>query len=191
VLGGVLGGVFAKEYKSQPLVAPDPSSAPVLGLAVAPTPTPAANIGTPEKLIIKKIGVNASVEAVGLDKLNRMDVPKKADDVGWYNLGVKPGEVGNAVIDGHLDRIDLSPAVFWNLKNLQNGDQIQVQDADNQTYTFKVMDVESYPWNNFPLQQVFGPTNKKMLNLITCQGTYDTKIGLYTDREVVYSELVQ
>src|SRR5437868_6418329 len=81
------------------------------------------SVGTPKRLIITKIGVNAPVELVGLDKQGRMDVPKDANDAGWYDLGVKPGQKGNAVMDGHLDKVNGAPAIFWNLKKLAPGDQ--------------------------------------------------------------------
>lgn len=144
----------------------------------------------PKTIIIPKIGVSAQVESVGLDSKNNMDVPKKPEKGGWYNLGYRPGEVGNSVIAGHLDKIDGSPAVFYNLETLKKGDEIKVLDEKRKEYRFLVTDIKTYPWDKFPLQEVFGQYSKARLNLITCKGTFDKGASNYSHRTVVYSELV-
>ncbi len=118
-----------------------------------------------------------------------MDIPKKAADVGWFSLGFKPGEVGNAVIDGHLDTQTGAPAVFYDLKSLVVGDQIQVTDQAGKQYNFKVTQIQNYPFDQVPLQSVFGNSSRPHLNLITCQGTWDTQNKNYSQRTVVYTEL--
>lgn len=145
----------------------------------------------PVHITIPAINVDTAVGSVGMDSQGRMDVPKTSDDTAWYDLGFKPGEKGSAVIDGHLDKVTGAPAVFWNLKNLQSGDKITITDAHNQSYTFVVTSVMQYPWNDFPLQQVFNTTDKPRLNLITCSGTWDEGTHNYSTRTVVYSELMQ
>ena len=39
-----------------------------------------------------------------------------------------PGQIGNAVIAGHLDRKDGSPAIFWGLRQLAVGDSVMVRE---------------------------------------------------------------
>jgi sortase (surface protein transpeptidase) len=150
-------------------------------------PTP----GVPVKLKIPKIGVTVSIESVGLDRQQRMDVPTNSDDAGWFRLGYKPGEKGNAVIDGHLDKVTGAPAAFWNISHLESGDRITTTDSNGKLYTFIVVNTAVYPYNNFPLQQVFGPSVQPMLNLITCQGTWDAASKNYSQREVVYAKLIK
>ncbi|WP_142953504.1 class F sortase [Bacillus sp. es.034] len=41
-----------------------------------------------------------------------------------------------------------------------------------------------------PLRKIFGPTEKRMLNLITCTGYFDHDIHNYVERLVAYTELV-
>src|SRR5476649_486493 len=65
----------------------------------------------PVFLEIPRFNIIANIESVAMDKEGRMDVPKKAEDVAWYNLGYTPGEKGNAVLDGHLDKSSGAPAV--------------------------------------------------------------------------------
>src|SRR5438132_4853636 len=57
-------------------------------------------------LIIPFIGVNASIEPVGVSSNGDMAVPtqKPWDEVGGYPSGPYPGAQGSAVIGGHLAR---------------------------------------------------------------------------------------
>jgi sortase (surface protein transpeptidase) len=145
--------------------------------------------GIPIRLNIPKLGVTANVEAVALDIKNNMDVPQKVEDVGWYKLGVKPGEKGNAVIDGHYDDVTGAPVVFYNLISLQVGDPIETVDNNGKKLTFIVQKKANYAYNQFPLLEVFGQSNGKNLNLITCSGTWDKNNKTYADRLVIYSTL--
>jgi sortase A len=49
--------------------------------------------------------------------------------------------------------------------------------------------VERYPYNQFPLTEVFGDAEIPRLNLITCNGVWDKNSKNYSDRLVVYSKL--
>lgn len=147
--------------------------------------------GMPRTLDIPTLKVHAFIESVGMDRQGRMDIPKDSRNAAWYNLGYKPGENGSAVIDGHLDLVSGAPAIFYNLKTLQAGDQILVTDDQDHIFTFKVTKVANYPYNQFPLQEVFGQEGKPMLNVITCEGTWNKNSKNYSHRTVVYSEMIQ
>lgn len=149
-----------------------------------------APVGIPELIKIPKINVSAKVEQVGLDEKRAMDVPKEANNAGWYNLGVKPGEAGNAVIDGHLDKESGAPAVFWDVDKLQVGDKIIIVDDKGTERTFSVVKKAEYPYNDFPLQEVFGHSSKSMLNLISCNGKWNSQTHNYSHRTVIYSEQI-
>lgn len=143
----------------------------------------------PQSLRISKINVETVIEHVGMDAQGRMDVPKDADNVAWYSLRYKPGENGNAVLAGHYDKVSGEPAVFWSVGSLAPGDTIVVEDEDGKEYTFSVTKVNRYPYDNFPIEEVFGPSSKPMLNLITCQGSWDDATQNYSHRVVVYSQM--
>lgn len=147
--------------------------------------------GIPVKLQIPAINVDAAIEPVGLDEQKRMDVPKNSDNAGWFDLGYKPGEKGNAALAGHLDKVTGAPAVFWNLSQLKQGDKIIIYDSKNRQYTFNVSQISTYPYNNFPLHEVFGGSDQARLNLITCNGTWDGNTQNYSQRIVVYSQLAK
>lgn len=162
----------------------------VSSTAVTQSSTPQASTGIakPKSLSIPKLGLtDVVVEEVGMDAQGRMDVPGKVNDVGWYDLGFKPGDKGSAVIDGHFDTVTGAPAVFYYLNRLQKGDQIQVTDAAGRQYSFAVTDVEAYDFDKLPLQQIFASHDKSRLNLITCNGTWDRSSKNYSKRMVVYA----
>ncbi|HEY8745867.1 MAG TPA: class F sortase, partial [Chloroflexota bacterium] len=115
-----------------------------------------------------------------------MDVPKQWNDVGWYEYGPTPGQVGNAAIAGHLDSTT-APAVFWRLGTLKVGDKIMITLSDSQTVTFVVKQKVSYAYNDAPIAQVFGPATTPNLNLITCGGSWDAFTKNYSNRIVVYT----
>jgi sortase A len=193
ILTGLLGGVgYAMNSQARP-VSPVPTK--IAGENTQPVrqnevTQDKKEIGLPQTLRIPKINVNTTIEHVGLDKEKKMDVPKEVMNVGWYNLGPRPGMTGNSAIDGHVDTPTGAPAIFYNLKKLKAGDRIEVVDENNRTHTFAVTDVIDYQTNEFPIQEVFGPTDKTRLNLITCGGIWDKVKKDYSERTVVYSELI-
>ncbi|HEX2910472.1 MAG TPA: class F sortase [Chloroflexia bacterium] len=168
----------------------DPTAGPTETPVPTATPLPPLPGLVPARVRIPSVGINAFVEQVGLDSKNRMDVPRNIWNVAWFKLGAKPGERGNAVIDGHVDG-PYSAAVFWDLRKVQPGTKIYVQDASGQEKTFEVYDVQVYPYDQAPLDRIFGPSNDAQLNLITCTGTFDRKTENYDKRFVAYSRLVQ
>ncbi len=145
------------------------------------------------KLIIPSIGINASVEVVGIDKQGHMATPQGNpwDNVGWYQAGTVPGQPGSAVIDGHLDRPGGSPAVFWNLHKLHEGDEVLVQDGKGHTLRFRVYKVETYTPDGAPVKQIFSDTSGIYLNLITCAGQWIPEQQQTSHRLVVYTKLEQ
>jgi LPXTG-site transpeptidase (sortase) family protein len=144
----------------------------------------------PEKILIPSIGVDADIEDVGIARSGNMGVPEKYQNVGWYRYGPVPGEVGNAVIAGHLDRgKDSKPAVFYNLGKLRVGDYVYIV-SEGKKLQFKVREIGLVDYYNPPLERIFGTTTKAMLNLITCDGTWIPEKKTYDERLVVYTEYV-
>lgn len=150
-----------------------------------------SSVSIPKSISIPTLSVKSEIESVGLDKEGRIDTPKDVYNTGWYALGVKPGEKGSAVIDGHLDTPEGKPSVFFKLKSLKEGDTIEIESEDNKTYTFKVYDVVDYPLETIPMGKIVEATNEKRLNLITCGGDWDKEKKLYSERTVVYAKMIE
>lgn len=166
-------------------VAPTATSAPT-ATAPPPTATAAPRAGQPVRLQIPSIKVNAAIEYVGLTADGDMDTPKDYNDTAWYEPGPRPGEVGNAAIAGHVDS-KTGPAVFWYLAKLKPGDEVFVVGDDGVTRRFVVAALASYGRTDAPLQQIFGPTGERHLNIITCDSSTPFTNGHYAANIVVYT----
>lgn len=167
-----------------------PTAIPTLTPIVStPTPTPTPSVEVPIRLLIPRIGVNASVEDVGITTNGDLETPQQNPwtGVGWYSNGPRPGQPGSAVINGHLDRPGGYPATFWNLRYLVPGDTVMVLDAQGRTLHFRVLRVASYSPQQAPVQEIFGTTGGNYLNLITCAGTWIPAQHQTTLRLVVYT----
>lgn len=145
--------------------------------------------GIPQRLLIPKIGVDAEIVPVAMDKEGRMATPPTAQNTGWWSLGEAPGGKGSAVVDGHFDDPQGNPGVFYRLGELDVGDQIMVEDDKGVKRVFEVYKIAKYNDAEFPLRQVFADKSGSYLNLITCAGVWDAKQNNYQERLVVFAEL--
>jgi hypothetical protein len=145
----------------------------------------------PIRIAIPKIDVGATIMPLGVSADGMVQVPPlaKAQLAGWYQLGPTPGEVGNAVIVGHVDSKEIGPAVFFRLGALLPGDTIEVIRKDGKIANFVVEGVKSYPKTAFPTDLVYGPTDVPGLRLITCGGDFDERIGSYPDNIIAFARL--
>lgn len=192
IIFSLIGIISAVEYVklNPPAVTETREQVPNPEVLSLPEAAPASQISEPQNLSIPAINVSAFVEEVGEDAQGKMDVPKGVFNAGWYNLGFKPGENGNAVMAGHLDTATGAPAVFYSVGSLKKGDQVIVTAKDGKNLTFEVTEVKTYPFDKVPLKEIFGPSDKPKLNLITCVGVWDIGTRNYSERLVVYAELV-
>lgn len=151
-------------------------------------PAPAMQPSTPKRLIIRKIGVNAPIKSVGLDRNGAIETPpiNNANLVGWYRGGPTAGEAGPAVMLGHKDTTTRS-AVFSRLHELEYGDKIEVVRLDGTVAVFTVGGVEQADKRTFPTNRVYGHADNAELRLITCGGTYNRTTGHYVDNVIVYA----
>lgn len=164
-------------------------SVPKVTAVPTSTPTPTPTIPQPRYFIIPKINVSAPIVPVGVDENGKMQLPDNINEVGWYEPGFKPGETGNAVIGGHLDSTTGSGAIFYHLRDLEPGDTLITVDEFGSQYSFAVTAKEAYEYDKVPLDDVFGETAKKRLNLITCTGIWIAGQHNYSHRMIIYSEL--
>jgi sortase (surface protein transpeptidase) len=145
-----------------------------------------AKIAAPVGIEIPRIGVSARLVRLGLNPDRTMEVPTDFDAAGWYVHGPRPGEIGPAVIAGHVDSTS-GPAVFFRLGSLRRGAVVRVLRADGSTAHFTVEAVERASKEAFPTRRVFGPTRRPALRLITCGGSFDQATGHYRDNTIVYA----
>jgi sortase (surface protein transpeptidase) len=138
----------------------------------------------PVRLEIPAIGVPSPLVRLGLNPDGTMQVPGDFQVAGWFTGGPQPGQLGPAVIAGHVDS-RTGPAVFYRLRDLRPGDQVRVVLADRLVVRFTVESSASYPKWSLPDEAVHGATTAPALRLITCAGSFDRKRHSYRDNLVV------
>jgi len=144
---------------------------------------------TPQTIEIPSIGVKAVVQPTGVLENGEMGVPDDPDEVGWFEPGYKVGAKGHSVIAGHVDSTT-GPAIFYELENVEVGEQVIVTDADGREMVFEVVEKVSYKTEEAPIREIFGPSSGQLLNLITCTGTFNRDVGSHDQRLVVTTKLV-
>jgi LPXTG-site transpeptidase (sortase) family protein len=151
---------------------------------------PTVPASLPARLTIPAISVDTPFEVpLGITAGGEIVVPSSYDQVGWYAYGPTPGEVGPAVVLGHVSSYR-GPAVFSRLSELTVGEQIFVTRSDGSTVQFEVVAVETVPIDTFPTAAVYGDTATPTLRLLTCAGAYDRHNSRYSHTTIVYAELV-
>ena len=175
----------------------DMSAPPAATASATPSLTPHSKLETyrstrthsetalPVRLRIPAIDVDTGLEYLGLESDRSIEVPEKPSVAGWWEGGPRPGQVGPAVILGHV-RWN-APAVFSRLDTLQRGDEILVDRADGTTARFVVTRQGTYRKVAFPSDLVYYPTLDPELRLVTCGGPYDRATGHYSEDFVVFA----
>jgi hypothetical protein len=143
---------------------------------------------TPVRLQIASIGVDSTLMSLGLRADGSMEVPAGGFPAGWYSGGPTPGQLGPAVIAGHVDM--KGPGVFYRLHDVKAGDQVTVIRADGTKPVFRVTRVQQFLKNQFPTKLVYGNIDHAGLRLITCGGTFNSQTGHYEDNLVVFADLI-
>jgi hypothetical protein len=146
-------------------------------------------VSLPLRIAIPRLGVRARILRLGMNGDGTLQGPDNFADTGWWAGGSRPGEPGPAVVAGHVDS-RTGPAVFFRLGSLRRGDVIRIGRRDGTVVGFAVQRLARYPEAHFPTGQVYGPTRRPTLRLITCPGDFDRSTGHYLDNTVVYATLV-
>ena len=142
----------------------------------------------PVSVTIPAIELHSSLIQLGLNADGTMQVPQDWDQAGWFQHGPTPGELGPAVLAGHVDS-ESGPAVFYRLRALEAGDTVEITREDGTTAVFAVTKIDQYPKDDFPTWDVYGNLDHAGLRLITCGGDFDAHTDHYRDNLVVYAEL--
>jgi hypothetical protein len=152
---------------------------------------PVMRRSVPVHLEIPAIGVDTTLMRLGLNDDGTMAVPPLTKDApaGWYEHLPTPGELGPAVIVGHLDTSRFGPAVFFRLGALRPGDVVSVRRADGSTAIFSIVKVATFPKAAFPAGTVYGAVDVPGLRLITCGGSFDRDRRTYRDSIVAFATL--
>src|ERR1700722_3039842 len=189
VLGGAAAigvAILAQQH------APSPAAAAAGTVGPAAPKEPSLRRSAPISVDIPAIGVRSPLLRLGLNPDGTIQVPDlatSADEAAWYKYSVTPGQIGAAVIEGHVDS-QVGPAVFYRLGALHPGDRIDVTLADRMTAVFRVTGGREDTKDKFPTTMIYGATNYASLRVVTCGGTFDYATGHYLSSVVVFASLV-
>jgi len=182
--GAIAVAVLAQQH------APSPGRS-AAGTVGAAAKGPSLRRSVPVSVSIPEIGVRSKLLSLGLNSDGSIAVPSlatSADKAAWYKYSVTPGQIGAAVIEGHVDSYD-GPAVFYRLGELHPGNRIDVTLANGTTAVFRVTGVREYAKDKYPAEMIYGPTNYAALRLITCGGDFDAATHHYLSSVVVFAVL--
>lgn len=167
--------------------------------SVTSKPPKKVKVADPERIRIPSIGVDAAIIKVGLKgegERKYMETPPGGENLaGWYspklpkgeNPFPRPGEVGAAVIAGHVDSKE-GADVFYRLKELQRGAEILVTDKDKRTYRFKVVDKVQTDKDQLPTDKIWNDPTYAALRLITCGGPFNKATGHYAENVTIFAD---
>jgi Sortase domain len=144
---------------------------------------------TPVRVQIPAIGVDSALMQLGLQADGSLQVPPAGFPAGWYTGLPTPGEVGPAILAGHVDWGG-APGVFYDLSDLQPDAEVIVTRQDGSVAVFRVKQVDKYPKDQFPTGVVYGDIDHAGLRLITCGGSFDQQTRDYDDNVVAFADLV-
>jgi hypothetical protein len=167
-----------------PIAPTRPTARPAVEISAAEQDLSPGNVAPPRRIAIPTIGVDAIVDAVGLEPDGSMEIPD-ATNAGWYHYGTTPGQSnGSAVIAGHVDH-QKAPGVFIDLPRLEVGADIVVTDALGIDRRFVVTERYQVAKDALPAPELFRLNGEPTLTLITCGGNFDRDLRHYDDNIVV------
>jgi len=143
----------------------------------------------PVRVRIPAIGVDSRLMSLGLQDDGTVEVPPQAFPAGWYSGAPTPGELGPAILVGHVHYED-SDGVFADLRRLRPGDEVVVRRKDGRSAVFRVTRVRHYAKDRFPTEKVYGNIDHAGLRLITCGG-HDLVSGRYEDNVIAFARLIR
>lgn len=213
ILGATAGALIASGFRPATAQESTPESTPGLvpiqSTTVGELPTSGAlrpgpvgqqspqlraiNPTDPVHLVIDKAGINADIVTMGIVN-GVMENPPGPWVVAWYRQTATLGEPGNVVLSGHVDYWNVGPSVFFNLRDLVEGDIMTLIGENESTWDYAVewSDVlGNEELTSGKLQDVVGATDTPSVTLITCGGEFDYANGEYLSRMVVRGRLVQ
>jgi sortase (surface protein transpeptidase) len=200
-VSGLVGlAVLVAGCGAEPVAAPSTGTAAPTGTtapaspsrpSALPSSTPLAAPMTrsrPVRLQIPAIGVDSRMMRLGLEPDGTLEVPPGPFPAGWYTGSPTPGEIGPAVLVGHVHWNERA-GVFAALDRLTSGDEVVVRRADGGSAVFRVTRTKQFSKAAFPTAKVYGDIGYAGLRLITCGGR-NQLTGTYEDNVVVFASLV-
>ncbi|TCC04509.1 class F sortase [Kribbella soli] len=149
------------------------------------TPAPSQRIRFVPQQVVLPGGAGASV-LPATTVSGQLQVPVKAQRVGWWDGGAQAGDpFGSVVLAGHVDTKTEGLGFFARLLDVRRG-EVVVLKGFGHTASYRVVSVVSVRRDALATRSgAFDQTTDHRLVLITCTGAYDASRGGYEDNLVV------
>ena len=194
--GGALAGMSVSAALQAPIVSTKTGEVPTYGgmrpgpLGLAPAPVTRTRGVRPVGIRVEKAGIDAQIEVLQIID-GVMQNPTGPWVVGWYEQTGGLGQLTNIAYAGHVDYWDVGPAVFYNIRQLEEDDEIHVSGEDGSDFVYAVKfqeTVEVAQLTTDKIGEIVGPTKRESITLITCGGEFDYASGEYLSRTYVRAE---
>jgi len=177
------------------MTAPDPVVTPDRDVPDIPISDATVLAGTvelepPVELLVPDLGIDMSIDSVGVAEDGQMEVPADALRAGWYRFGPSPGQLGVAVVAAHAGSFITPRGPFYDLNRAEPGMLIEVRTADGSLATFEIAGVEVAVKDGLDLRPYFDRSGEPRLVLITCGGAWDDAAQSYRSNVIVTARLV-
>ncbi len=139
---------------------------PAIPLPTTPGPVSdavpvAARVARPQvvavSIAIPSLDLSGPLDALGVADDGELLAPDDPSRAGWYAGGVVPGDLGPAIVGGHVDS-RRGRGVFFALRSLHPGDVVDITRSDGRVARFSVSRVQQVAKDRFPTAAVYGPT---------------------------------
>ena len=153
---------------------------------------PASN---PRYISIESLNIDKTrVYPVGLTANNLIDTPKNINDAAWYEKSATPGSGGVMIINGHNGGSS-HDGVFAKLGTLKTGDKLTIERGDGQKFDYRVvenqsMTIEEVNATGMAKMGQSAEEGKEALNVITCDGKWVPRLGMY-DRRIMLRAVIE
>jgi len=207
---GLLGGALGTAVAARSALGQDstPESTPTIehtGVGEMPTtgalrpgpigqqpPESAVTTTIPATIIVDAAGIDAEIETLSIVD-GTMENPTGPWIVSWYQQSADLGIVGNILLAGHVDYWGVGPSVFFNVRDLVEGDEIILTGDNGETYTYVVLWNETFLLDELisgGMADLVAQTDDQVVTLFTCGGEFDYVNGEYLSRIVVRGERI-
>jgi LPXTG-site transpeptidase (sortase) family protein len=175
-----------REEASRPAAAAPPAAVPDVprqstALADLPAAPPA-----PTRLEVPALGIDVTVQPVGLDDQGRMGLFDDPAIAAWYRWGPAPAsDAGSSVIAAHVDSLAYDVLPFARLRDAAPGTEVFVTDAAGTRHAYAVQSLQVIEKADVDWDAAFDRSGAPRLTLVTCGGEFDYANRRYLSNLVV------
>ncbi|WP_082588875.1 class F sortase [Terrabacter sp. Root181] len=147
-----------------------------------------ATAAAPDRLTIRRLGIDMRVVPVGVARDGEMALPETPAQMGWYRYGPRPGDdAGSTVLAAHLDMPGYGIGPIAAVEELRTGDVITVRSGEMRT-RYAVTSVTQVRKTTLDLAALFARDGPALLHVVTCGGDFDREQHRYDENVVVTAE---